>query len=153
MSPRSRIRQVVELAGRVEELSSRLRELKVLASRIEASVKPPAFNIEPDLELLCSVAAYRVNMGACEYMDGEGYCSRWCFYNVSASGLDAIKHTGEDEDGAWECYQPHVLTHWLLYLVCPAYTPADDDRRRKLLGDGYFKCVNGKLVLLSLSSG
>ena len=30
-SPRSRIRQVVELAGRVEELSRKLRELEVLA--------------------------------------------------------------------------------------------------------------------------
>jgi hypothetical protein len=40
-SPRSRIKQVVELADRVEELNRRLKELEVLASRLEATVKPP----------------------------------------------------------------------------------------------------------------
>jgi GTP cyclohydrolase FolE2 len=51
-SPGSRIRQVVELAGRVEELSRRLRELEVLASRLEATVKLPASNRGADLERL-----------------------------------------------------------------------------------------------------
>jgi transposase-like protein len=56
-SPRSRVRQVVELASRVEELSRRLRDLEGLASRLEATVKPPAFSVEPDLRLLCIIAA------------------------------------------------------------------------------------------------
>jgi predicted transcriptional regulator len=51
-SPWSRIRQVHELATRVEELSRKLRELESLASRLEATVKPPAFNVGLDLELL-----------------------------------------------------------------------------------------------------
>lgn len=137
----------MELAGRVEELSGRLRELEVLASSIEASVKLPAFNIESDIELYAGLQPTGL-MGACEYMDGEGYCSRWCFYDVSASGLNARRHAEEFEGEVLECYQPNVLTHWLLCLLCSAYTPADDDRRWKLLGDGYFECVNGKLVLL-----
>jgi hypothetical protein len=58
-SPRSRIRQVQELATRVEELSRKLKELESLASRLEATVKPPAFNIEPDLRLLCDVRRLR----------------------------------------------------------------------------------------------
>ncbi len=39
-SPRSRIRRVRELAARVEELSSKLGDLEVLASRLESTVKP-----------------------------------------------------------------------------------------------------------------
>jgi len=144
-SPRSRIRQVQELATRVEELSSKLRELEVLASRLEATVKPSVFS-EADLELVCRVAAYRVNMGLCAYMDSEGYCNRWCFYNVRVSGLNARRYSEEFGGEVWECYEPNVLTHWMLCLVCPAYTPADDDRRREILGDRYVECVNGKLV-------
>jgi predicted transcriptional regulator len=145
-SPRSRIRQVHELAIRVEELNRKIRDLESLASRLEVAVKLPAFNIEADLELVCSVAAYRVNMGVCAYMDSEGYCNRWCFYNVRVGGLNARRHSEEDEGEVWECYEPNVLTHWALCLVCPAYTPADDDRRREILGDRYVECVNGKLV-------
>jgi predicted transcriptional regulator len=39
-SPRSRVRQVQELATRVEELGRKLRELEVQVSRIKAAVKP-----------------------------------------------------------------------------------------------------------------
>jgi orotate phosphoribosyltransferase-like protein len=39
-SPSSRIREVRELATRVEELSGKLRDLEGLASRLEATVKP-----------------------------------------------------------------------------------------------------------------
>jgi hypothetical protein len=144
-SPRSRIREVQELATRVEGLDSKLRDLEVLASRLEATVKPSVFS-EADLELVCRVAAYRVNMGLCAYMDSEGYCNRWCFYNVRVSGLNARRYSEEFGGEVWECYEPNVLTHWMLCLVCPAYTPADDDRRREILGDRYVECVNGKLV-------
>jgi hypothetical protein len=145
-SPRSRVKQVHELATRVEELSRKIMDLEGLASKLEAAVKPPVFNIEADLELVCRVAAYRVNMGLCTYMDSEGYCNRWCFHDLRASGLNARRYVEELEDEVWECYEPNVLTHWMLCLVCPAYTPADDDRRREILGDRYVECVNGKLV-------
>jgi hypothetical protein len=97
-SPRSRIKQVYELVTRVEELDRRLRDLESLASRLEATVKPSAFNIEADLELICRIAAYRVNMGVCAYMDSEGYCNRWCFYNLRVSGLKARRYVDELED-------------------------------------------------------
>jgi hypothetical protein len=136
----------------LKSLAGRLGDLESLASRLEAAVKPPAFNIEADLELVCSVAAYRVNMGVCAYMDGEGYCNRWCFHDLRVGGLNARRYVEELEDEGngegevWECYEPNVLTHWALCLTCPAYTPADDDRRREILGDRYVECVNGKLV-------
>jgi len=98
---------------------------------------------------VCRVAAYRVNMGVCAYMDSEGYCNRLCFHNVRVSGLSARRYVeeleGEGNGEVWECYEPDVLTHWMLCLVYPAYTPGDD-RSREILGDRIVECVNGKLV-------
>jgi hypothetical protein len=34
----------------------------------------------------------------------------------------------------------------MLCLVCPAYTPADDNRSREILGDRIVECANRKLV-------
>jgi hypothetical protein len=88
-SPRSRVRQVHELAGRVEELSRRLRDLESLASRLEATVKPPAFNIEPGLELLCNVMEARMTYRPCRHMDSDGYCTRhFVFATERVEGLD-----------------------------------------------------------------
>jgi transposase len=146
-SPRSRIRQVHELSTRVEELSRKLREIESLASRLEVAVKPPVFNVEADLRLLCEIAAYKFNMGVCANMDSEGYCNRWCFYDMRVvSGLNARRYSEEYEGEVSECYEPNVMTHWALCLVCPAYTPADDSRRREILGDRIVECVEGKLV-------
>jgi transcriptional regulator with XRE-family HTH domain len=141
-SPRSRIREVHELASRVEELSGKLRDLEGLASRLEATVKPPAFNIEPDLRLLCIAAEIRTNLKPCIYMDSDGYCTLYCAFE-RIDGLDGRWVEGD------ECYQPNVLTHWLFCLLCPDYEPADEDEAKRILGDrlGQVECVNGRLVL------
>jgi transposase-like protein len=143
-SPRSRIKQVVELAGKVEELSRRLRDLEGLASRLEATVKPPAFSVEPDLELLCIVAEIRANLRPCIYMDFDGYCTLHCVFD-RIDGLDGRRVV----EGGDECYQPNVLTHWLFCLICPDYTPAEDGEVKRILGDrqGQVECINGRLVL------
>ncbi len=108
-SPRSRIRQVVELAGRVEELSRRLRELEVLASRLEATVKPPAFNIEADVELLCNVMEARMEYRPCRHMDSDGYCKRH-FIIGRVEGIDCRRGVVRGVRDVEVCY-PSVLTH------------------------------------------
>ena len=148
-SPRSRIRQVHELATRVEELGRRLRELEVLASRLEATVKPPVFNIGPDLELLCrNVIEARMTYGPCIHMDSDGYCTRlFVFASERVEGLDCKKGfiRGAEED-IEVCY-PSVLTHWLFCLLCPYYTPAEGEEAERILGDRWAECINGRLVL------
>jgi hypothetical protein len=141
-SPRSRVRQVVELAGRVEELSGKLRDLEGLASRLEATVKPPAFSVEPDLRLLCIVAEIRANLRPCIYMDFDGYCTLHCVFD-RIDGLDGRRVV----EGGDECYQPNVLTHWFFCLTCPDYTPAEDDEVKRILRDRWVECINGRLVL------
>jgi hypothetical protein len=146
-SPRSRIKQIHELATRVEELSRKLLDLEGLASRLEAVVKPPAYNLEADLELLCMMAETRFNIGVCRWMDREGYCTLWCFPDMRVvSGLNVRKHTEKYKDEVWECYEPNVLTHFTLCLICPDYEEADGNREKEILGDRFIKCENGRLV-------
>jgi len=145
-SPRSRIRQVVELATRVEELSRKLRDLEVLASRLGSTVKPPAFNIEPALQLLCrNVMEARMEYRPCKYMDSDGYCTRQ-FVTERVEGLDCRRGIVRGVVDVEVCY-PNVLTHWLFCLLCPHYTPAEGEEAERILGDRWVECINGRLVL------
>jgi transposase-like protein len=144
-SPRSRIRQVVELATRVEELSRRLRELESLASRLEATVKPPVFNIEADLRLLCNVMEARMDYKPCRHMDPDGYCTRH-FVIGRVEGIDCRKGVVRGVGDVEVCY-PSALTHWFFCLLCPDYTPAEGEEAERILGDRWTECINGRLVL------
>jgi hypothetical protein len=143
-SPRSRIRQVHELAGRVEELSRRLRELEVLASRLEVAVKPQVFNIEADLRLLCNVMEARMTYRPCIYMDPDGYCMKH-FVIGRVKGIDCRRGVVRGVVDVEVCY-PSVLTHWLFCLLCPDYTPAEGEEAERILGDRWAECVDGRLV-------
>jgi predicted transcriptional regulator len=143
-SPRSRIRQVYELATRVEELSRKLRDLEGLASRLEAAVKPPTFNIEADLRLLCNVMEARMEHGPCIYMDPDGYCTKH-FVIERVEGIDCRKGVIRGVVDVEVCY-PSILTHWLFCLLCPDYTPAEGEEVERILGDRWVECINGRLV-------
>jgi transposase-like protein len=148
-SPKSRIRQVVELATRVEELSRRLRDLESLASRLEAAVKPPVFNIEPDLGLLCrNVMEARMTYRPCIHMDSDGYCTRhFIFASERVEGIDCRRGVVRGVVDVEVCY-PNVLTHWFFCLLCPYYTPAEEEEAERILGDRWVECINGRLVLV-----
>ena len=111
-SPRSRIRWVHELTTRVEELSSKLRDLEVLASRLESTVKPPAFNIGVDLQLLCrNVMEARMTYRPCKCMDSDGYCTRhFVFATESLKSIDCRRGVIRGVVDVEVCY-PSVLTH------------------------------------------
>jgi len=143
-SPRSRIRQVVELATRVEELNRKIRDLEGLASRLEAAVKPPTFNIEADLRLLCNVMEARMEHGPCIYMDPDGYCTRH-FVIERVEGIDCRRSVIRGVVDVEVCY-PSTLTHWLFCLLCPDYTPAEGEEVERILGDRWVECINGRLV-------
>jgi predicted transcriptional regulator len=144
-SPRSRIRQVHELAGRVEELNEKLRDLEGLASRLEATVKPPVFNIEPDLRLLCNAMEARMDYRPCRHMDPDGYCTRH-FVIGRVEGIDCRKGVIRGAGDVEVCY-PSVLTHWLFCMLCPDYVPAEDEEVERILGDRWAECIDGRLVL------
>ena len=147
-SPRSRVRQVHELASRVEELSRRLRDLEGLASRLEAAVKPPVFNIEADLRLLCNAMEARMEYRPCIHMDSDGYCTRhFVFASERLEGIDCRRGVVRGVVDVEVCY-PSVLTHWLFCLLCPDYTPAEGEEAERILGDRWVECINGRLVLV-----
>jgi predicted transcriptional regulator len=144
-SPRSRIKRVHELATRVEELIRKLRELESLASRLEATVEPPAFNIAPDLELLCNVMEARMTYKPCIHMDSDGYCTKH-FVIGSVEGINCRRGVIRGVVDVEVCY-PSVLTHWFFCMLCPDYTPAEEDDKEEILGDRWVECINGRLVL------
>jgi len=144
-SPRSRIKRVHELATRVEELSRKLRELESLASRLEATVEPPAFNIAPDLELLCNAMEARMTYKPCIHMDSDGYCTKH-FVIGSVEGINCRRGVIRGVVDVEVCY-PSVLTHWFFCMLCPDYTPAEEDDKEEILGDRWVECINGRLVL------
>jgi transposase-like protein len=146
-SPRSRIRQVHELAARVDELDRKLRELESLALRLESTVKLPAFNIEPDLQLLCrNVMEARMEYRPCKYMDSDGYCTRqFVFASERLEGIDCRRGVVRGVVDVEVCY-PSVLTHWFFCMLCPDYTPAEGEEVERILGDRWVECVNGRLV-------
>jgi predicted transcriptional regulator len=147
-SPRSRIKQVHELATRVEELDRKLRDLESLASRLEVAVKPPAFNIEPDLRLLCHAMEARMEHRPCIHMDPEGYCTRhFVLASERFEGLDCRKGVVRGVRDVEVCY-PSVLTHWFFCLLCPDYEPAEGEEAERILGGRWVECINGKLVLV-----
>jgi hypothetical protein len=131
-SPRSRIRQTVELSNRVKELSGRL----------EATVKPPVFNIEPDLRLSCIVAEIRANLKPRIYMDSDGYRTLYCAFD-RIDGLNGRRVV----EGGGECWQPNVLTHWLFCMICPDHTPAEGEEAERILRGREVVCTGGRLVL------
>jgi predicted transcriptional regulator len=132
-SPRSRIRQVQELAARVDELSRKIRDLEGLASRLEATVKPPVFNIEADLRLLCHAMEARMTYRPCRYMDSDGYCTRR-FVVERVEGIDCRKGVVRGVRDVEVCY-PSVLTHWFYCMLCPDYTPAEGEEAERILGE------------------
>ena len=144
-SPRSRIKQVVELATRVKELDRKLRDLEGLASRLEVAIKPPAFNIEADLELLCNVMEARMEYRPCRHMDSDGYCKRH-FIIGRVEGIDCRRGVVRGVRDVEVCY-PSVLTHWFFCMLCPYYTPAEGEEAERILGDRWTECINGRLVL------
>jgi hypothetical protein len=149
MTPRSWTRSRgrwsdLELASRVEGLDRKLRELEGLASRLEATVKPPAFNIEPDLELLFNVMEARMTYRPCRYMDSDGYCTRH-FVVGRVNGLDRRKDVIKDVESVEFCY-PSILTHRLFCLLCPYHIPAEGEEDERILGDRWVEYVNGRLV-------
>jgi predicted transcriptional regulator len=144
-SPRSRIRQIQELSTRVDELNRRLRDLEGLASRLEATVKPSAFNIEADLRLLCNAMEARMDYRPCVHMDPDGYCTKR-FIIEGADGIDCRKGVIRGVVDVEVCY-PSVLTHWFFCMLCPDYTPAEGEEAERILGDRWAECVNGRLVL------
>ncbi len=148
-SPRSRIKQIYELASRVEELSRKIRDLEGLASRLEAAVKPPVFNIEPDLRLLCDVMEARMTYNPCRYMDSDGYCTKhFVFATERVEGLDCKKGFIRGAKGDIEVCYPSVLSHWFFCMLCPYYEQAEEEERDKILGDRWVECINGKLALI-----
>jgi hypothetical protein len=72
-------------------LRRKLRDLESLASRLEVAVKPPAFNVEPDLELLCrNVMEARMEYRPCRHMDPEGVLHAAFYICVGEGGRPGL---------------------------------------------------------------
>jgi transcriptional regulator with XRE-family HTH domain len=130
-SVRSRIKQVAELAQKLDELSrsvgeieekiSRVRgleELAELASRIERLERVVSM-IEDDLVIMQFSALYKVFDNPCRWIEGE-YCTLMYLEKEEVDKGWVVK---EDVVSGRVVYRLNVVDHPWLCLGCPFYQP------------------------------
>jgi predicted transcriptional regulator len=141
-SPRSRIRQVLELTRVVDELSKRVGELNVKLSELEprlSQLKPleDMSKIVHDLKgsvdnlstrileledamdwVRRSVSRKLRGPSECMYIDRDGYCTLW-YWEGRVEGWDMK----EGVSGGRKIYHLNVRKHPLICTSCPSYKP------------------------------
>ena len=141
-SPRSRIRQVVELARMVDELSKRVNELNAKLSELEhrlSQLKPledmsktvddlkgsvdslstRILELEDAMDWISKSVSRRLRgRRKCTYIDGNGYCTLW-YWGSRVEGWDMR----EDVSGGRKVYYLNVRRHPLICTSCPTYKP------------------------------
>jgi len=125
-NPRSRLKQVAELAGKVEELERRVGELDsvlrgagVLAEELER-LSHELSELVREVELIRVSARMRTESRPCRYIDGRGYCTIW-HWSSRTEGWDM--EPLQDPSGGRVRYRLNVKKHPLICLACPLYTP------------------------------
>jgi transcriptional regulator with XRE-family HTH domain len=141
-SPRSRVRQVLELAGKVEELNKRVSELNSKLSELESrlsQLKPledivriihelregvsslsiRATKLEDNMDWIRRSVSRRLrDPGECMWIDKNGYCTKW-FWEVRVEGWDMREYVEEGR----RVYHLNVRKHLLACTSCPSYKP------------------------------
>ena len=141
-SPRSRIKQVHELARMVDELSKRVSELNAKLGELElrlSQLKPledlsrvvqdlrgdvdslstRILELEDDMDWVRRSASRRLKgRSECVYVDREGYCTMW-YLEGKVEGWDMR----EGVSGGRKIYHINVRKHPLICTSCPTYKP------------------------------
>jgi len=131
-SPKSRIKQVVELSKRVEELRKEVEELGMKIEGLRKlinDVKPlqelseEVRRLGLEVGMICVGAGRRaVGWCACRWITDDGYCGRWAYPDV-VEGYDMIEF-GITESGQ-KFYLLNVRKHPQICTGCPNYEPKD----------------------------
>jgi transcriptional regulator with XRE-family HTH domain len=141
-SPRSRIRQVLELARMVDELGRRVGELSAKLGELEhrlSQLKPledvskvvhalrgdvdrlstRILELEDAMDLIRESVSRRLRgRSECVYVDRSGYCTMWRWMG-KVEGWDMR----EDVSGGRKVYYLNVRKHPLVCTSCPTYKP------------------------------
>jgi predicted transcriptional regulator len=141
-SPRSRIKQVLELARMVDELGRRVSELSVKLGELEhrlSQLKPledmskAVYALRGDVDSLStrileledamdwirrSVSRRLRGRSECIHIDRNGYCTAWSWMG-KVEGWDMR----EDVRGGRKIYYLNVRKHPLVCTSCPTYKP------------------------------
>jgi predicted transcriptional regulator len=141
-SPRSRIRQVHELARMVDELSKRVGELNTKLGELEhrlSQLKPLedmskiVHDLRGDVDSLStcileledamnwihrSVFKRLWGPSECMYIDRDGYCTMW-YWESKIKGWDMKEGVSEGR----KVYYLNVRKHPLICTACPTYKP------------------------------
>jgi transcriptional regulator with XRE-family HTH domain len=141
-SPRSRIKQVHELARMVDELGRRVDELNAKLGELEhrlSQLKPledmskAVYDLRGDVDSLStrileledamdlireSVSRRLRGRSECMYVDRNGYCTMWRWMS-KVEGWDMR----EDVSGGRKVYYLNVRKHPLVCTSCPTYKP------------------------------
>jgi predicted transcriptional regulator len=141
-SPRSRIKQVHELARMVDELGRRVSELNAKLGELEhrlSQLKPlediskVIHDLRGDVDSLSthileledamdwirrSVSRRLKGRSECMYIDKDGYCTMW-YWGSKVEGWDMREDVSEGR----KIYHLNVRRHPLVCTSCPTYKP------------------------------
>jgi predicted transcriptional regulator len=141
-SPRSRIKQVHELARMVDELGRRVSELNAKLGELEhrlSQLKPlediskvvhdlrgdvdslstRILELEDDMDWVRRSVSRRLEgRRECMYIDRDGYCTLW-YWGGKVEGWDMK----EGVSGGRKVYYLNVRRHPLVCTACPTYKP------------------------------
>ena len=135
-SPSSRIKQSIELAGKLDELASKINTLETQISKIQSSLS----NVKMLEDLTSEVSRLREKVEeladsiewiqrsvnrrlredhhGCKWIDKSGYCTLWHWYE-KVGGWNMRPGTVGDRI----VYILNVKKHPLICTACPSYEP------------------------------
>jgi len=128
-SPRSRLKQAIELADKLDELASKINTLETQISKLQSSLSnvkmledltSDVLKLKEDMELIRLSAKRRLrdDSDGCKWVDIGGYCTFWYW----SKEIEGWKMRPEMKEGK-TVYRLNVKKHPLICTACPSYMP------------------------------
>jgi len=128
-NPQSRLKQVVELAEKVDEVFKKVEELASKLKGVEfveeigkklSGLEERISRLEKKLEIIEESAKTRTEDEECKHIDKDGFCTYW-YWHERIKGWEMKEVSVKEE----KRYYLNVKEHPLMCAACPDYEPKE----------------------------